>query len=214
MTGAKAPLLPTFRVSLSPGFVLLAGLVFFLDQNGLVSALIPAAVIHELGHMAALLLLDAPPRTLRATASGLFLDYAGELTLRGRLTAALAGPLAGLAASLIWAKLGAALESRAMLSAAGISFLLSIFNLLPVMPLDGGRALLALLERFWGRSPGKRVLNILGLFLPAAALAAGLFFPSRAILSPAAVWLLANNLFHKKPRTFPPGGLVKKLRTL
>ncbi|GAB6067093.1 site-2 protease family protein [Methylothermus subterraneus] len=80
---------------------------------------------------------------------------------RDMVWVALAGPGANLAMALGWAllaKLGMALAwpyvslPLAYMGAAGISFnvVLMVLNLLPLLPLDGGRVLLGLLPASWG----------------------------------------------------------------
>jgi Zn-dependent protease len=62
---------------------------------------------------------------------------------------ALAGPLLGtVGAAGLWA-IGAALNSRFLTALAFVGFLINLFNLLPVVPLDGGRAAAALHPALW-----------------------------------------------------------------
>lgn len=131
-------------VQFTVGFMLLASLLWLLDTSGLVSALLPAVIAHELGHAAALRLCRARVTMLRFEACGLRMDYGGCLSSTEELLCALAGPTAGAAYTLCSALLGRALESEFLLCSAGISLCLTAFNLLPAPMLDGGRALCAL----------------------------------------------------------------------
>jgi Zn-dependent protease len=61
----------------------------------------------------------------------------------------LAGPILGTAgAAVVWAA-GAAIDSDLLRAAAYVAFLLNLFNLIPITPLDGGRAVAALHPAIW-----------------------------------------------------------------
>ena len=111
--------------------------------------------------------------------------------------------LAGPAANLVLIVLCAALTQWELVKAASVAALfqmnltLMLFNLLPVLPLDGGRILYALLQRPLGESRALRLGIWLGRVLAAALLAAavGLGFRSgrwNLTLILAAVFLLAS----------------------
>lgn len=201
MSRTKNTPLPPFRLSFSPGFILLASLVYLFDSQGLVPALVPSVAIHELGHILALILLGAPPRALNASLSGFSIDYVGELEPPGQLAAALSGPLAGAAFALLCARSGVDLESSFLVLTAGVSCGLSLFNLLPVFPLDGGRVLNAGLGGIFGNRVSRAVMRLLGLSIPCGLIILGVFiFPGPA-LPAAGAWLLANEILKgKRPR--------------
>jgi Zn-dependent protease len=63
---------------------------------------------------------------------------------------ALAGPILGsIGAAVVWA-LGAAIGSDLLVALAFTGFFLNLFNLLPIVPLDGGRAVAAVHPALWG----------------------------------------------------------------
>lgn len=128
--------------------VLLAA--WFVLANGwepLVTVL-GAAALHELGHWIALRLLGARAAALRLSVLGAAMEVdSGRLSYGGELAAVLAGPAANLLAALALTALG---EGR-WPAAVGANLVLCAFNLLPVRPLDGGRALYLLVS--WAAGP-------------------------------------------------------------
>lgn len=128
----------------SAGFMLLASLLWLLDDSGILSALLPAALAHEFGHALALRCCGTRVTRIRFEACGLRMDYSGVLTDGEALLCALAGPGAGLLYAFAAACAGHILGGDYLLCTAGVSLLLSAFNLLPAPMLDGGRALSSL----------------------------------------------------------------------
>lgn len=181
------------RLEASPGAAFVAAALIYFLRGWELLALLPALLIHELGHTAAILALGLSLRGFRAEAGGFRLDYAGETTALGHALIAAAGPAAGFAyaalASRLWQQTG---QDWLCLS-AGISLLLSVFNLLPAPPLDGGRILTPLLDLLLGSSRGEQVGRILGYGVGLALCACGVLYALKgkgaAPLLPG-LWLL------------------------
>ena len=106
-----------------------------------------AAAVHELGHCLVLWLLSAPINGLKIGIFGaeLAADRRG-LSYPGELAAVLAGP----GANLLCAALLTLLGGTRWAVFSGANLVLCAFNLLPVRPLDGGRALYLLTARWAG----------------------------------------------------------------
>jgi len=107
--------------------------------------------VHELGHV-----IELRRQGVRASAP-LFIPFLGAVIGMKELPAdawkearvALAGPILGsLGAAAVWA-LGAALDSELLVAIAFVGFFLNLFNLIPIVPLDGGRAVAALHPVLW-----------------------------------------------------------------
>lgn len=129
------------RLEASPGFLLLLGALFWLDEGvGLLPWGLAACAVHELGHVAAAFFCGGRVERLSLTAVGaeLSFSYRAPLSYWQDSLVALAGPAVNLAAGgLFWA-LGRHLP-------AALSLGIGAFNLLPIQPLDGGRVMYGLL---------------------------------------------------------------------
>ena len=107
--------------------------------------------IHELGHV-----LEARRQGIKASAP-MFIPFLGALITLKELPPnawreaqiALAGPIVGSLGALATWGLGVALDSDLLVALAFVGFLLNLFNLLPIVPLDGGRAVAALHPAMW-----------------------------------------------------------------
>ena len=141
------------EIRISPGFWLL--LAWFGMANGWrpLLMLFGAAAIHELGHYAVLKAAGAEIRGLRIGIPGAVMeaDRSG-LSYGAELAAVLAGP----GVNLLCAMLLLRLDQDCWTAAAGAHLVLCLFNLLPIRPLDGGKALELLLSWIWGPTAGER----------------------------------------------------------
>ena len=142
------------RWEISAGAALLFALLYFFDDAGLVSALAPAVLAHELGHAAALRFYGARIRRVRIGVFGVELGYAGALSGGRAVFAIAAGPAAG-ALYAAAAFLCARGEGFWRLSGA-VSAALTAFNLLPALPLDGGR----LVEELAGEGLARKLSRV------------------------------------------------------
>lgn len=124
-----------YRFNISAGGVLLlAALYFFMDTSSF-AALMLAAAAHELGHIAALRLCGVRIRGFSADMGGAVISRSGGLSAAQELVCLAAGPGGGLIYALAVSFVGGGV----LLCSAGMSLVLSFFNLLPSLPLDGGR---------------------------------------------------------------------------
>ena len=149
-----------------------AALCLFLTGEELLALLLPVTV-HELGHLGALLALGFRPQSFRAEPGGFQIAYSGEGGALAHSLAAAAGPLAGLLYALAAAKLQPVLGFSWLYLSAGLSLALSLFNLLPALPLDGGQLLLQLACSLLGQRRGERLLRLLSFATSALLLALG-----------------------------------------
>ena len=156
-----------FSLEVRPGAVMLLSGLYFLLPLRWCARLALTVTVHELGHVAALILCGAQVCGLRMEGCGLVLRCTPTEGALRTVTAALAGPAAG-------AGLFCILRGLGYIACAELSLLFSCVNLLPVLPLDGGRALYAALSALAGERAAERTLDVLGLALPVALMVLGL----------------------------------------
>jgi Zn-dependent protease len=108
-------------------------------------------LVHELGHVLELRRQGVP------ASAPLFIPFLGAVVGMKQMPhnvwreaqVALAGPILGSLGALgVWIA-GEALDSELLVALAFTGFFLNLFNLLPVSPLDGGRAVAALHPALW-----------------------------------------------------------------
>lgn len=156
---------------------------WFALANGwrLLVVVLGAAALHEAGHALVLRILGIPIAQIRLGICGAEMTYDGRLlSYGGELLAVLAGPGVNFLC-------GAALSAAGLPAAAGAHWLLGGFNLLPVRPLDGGRAMHLVLCWLLGPSLGERLTCGIGgmtALLLAGILAAVMY------ASGGSLWLL------------------------
>lgn len=174
--------------------LLLAAIIYFVaDMDKILAVLIPAAV-HELGHIFTLRLLGLRIKGFRAELKGFCICYSGYTGALGHALAAASGPMSGLLYAMAASVMGERLVSSWLELSAGVSLLLSLFNLLPALPLDGGRIVYAFSGIFLREAAAVRLCNILGLATGGVLLLCGVWLMLNGYglaMALAAVWLLA-----------------------
>jgi Zn-dependent protease len=107
--------------------------------------------VHEMGHVLALRregIKASAPMFIPFLGAAIFSKSLGENAL-AEARVGLAGPILGSLGAALVAIAGAITGSPLLLALAYLGFLLNLFNLLPVVPLDGGRAMAAMSPAFW-----------------------------------------------------------------
>ena len=135
--------------TLSPWLVLAVCLFYCADPMGLFWPFLGACFFHELGHAAA---IWAFGRQIAAVHLGFLGAVIQTQTLSyfQEVVCALAGPAVNLACGCLF--------RTAAADFAALSLLLALFNLLPLYPLDGGRALQAMLRQWLAERACRLVL--------------------------------------------------------
>lgn len=140
-------------------FLLMAWLTLTGGAVGMWAALyVP---VHEMGHLLCLWRMGVPVREIHVSAAGVVIHRGREFSsLSQQALCALSGPLLPLPlAGVLWG------AGEAMMVGAQAFFLLSLFHLLPIWPLDGGQALFCLLLSFLSPVTAARFIRVFSFLL-------------------------------------------------
>lgn len=138
------------RVEPGFGFFFCLSLFLVLDGSGMGGRCLAAVVLHELGHLAALKLLRIRVNQIRLKPCGIEIRRAAAPSLGAELAVNLAGPLTNLLLAAGSARLG-------WLSFSAVNCALGLFELCPLPLLDGGQALMNLMQRHFPLSTAERI---------------------------------------------------------
>ena len=175
------------RLRISPGVPLLLAAFVWLASPLLLGAILSAAVCHELGHWLVLRRVGGRIQRLHITVFGAEMQVDDRrISYGGELLTAAAGPVSNLLLAAAMGLLGRWWEPLYLL--AGAQAVLGCFNLLPILPLDGGRMLW--LALCWGTDPflADRVTQAVSLAAAGLLTVAGAALARR---SPFLLWTAA-----------------------
>lgn len=156
---------PSIEWEVRPGFCLYLAFVLLLLPLRWLLAALAAGALHETGHLLALSFLRLPVRSIHLEAAGARI-LAGPGTEKQELFCAAAGPLTGFLVSLLFPWFP---------RLAFCAFCQAVFNLLPLMPFDGGRVLRCGVILIFGKGRGARIFNMTERIFCMLLLALGVF---------------------------------------
>ena len=164
-------------------FVVQAAAAWRLGHGRALWAGLLALLAHEAAHVLAARAMGLRVEALELMPFGGVARMESACTLRPGQEAALA--LAGPAVSLLLALATAALaRGIAARDFFRMNTVLCLVNLLPVLPLDGGRALRAALAGRLGRARATRALSLAGAALGAGLVALGVWAAANGVVNP------------------------------
>ncbi len=135
------------KFGVTVGFFGIICLMLYIDKSGLMLPTLLATIIHEFGHLLALLLLKHKPQKVILKVGAVLIVGNFNLTPLGELVLNLAGPFINLILFLIFWYTCHPYNIPFITNFALINLVLGVFNLLPVTGLDGGSILYLLLSK-------------------------------------------------------------------
>ena len=144
-------------------------LFYFTKQIEVYALIMIFALIHELGHLLAGLIMGMKPEKIEIMPFGVSISFKikvkeynkrvkkGNLLEIKKIIVALAGPITNFIIILITYNLNMDLLKSILIIYT--NFLIMIFNLVPIYPLDGGRILKGILYIFLGKRKSEKYVN-------------------------------------------------------
>ena len=167
------------KIIVSPAWVAFMGVLYYFDPLDLFTSFFMAILLHEMGHILALLVYGVPVRQFRLELSGAVL-VTGSMDYRREIICSIAGPLANLLAQGLYGTYPVF---------AFACLLLATINLLPIYPLDGGRILRATLLLHHSESQMMTILYKTALYTAVFLLVIG---TSLSLFFHAGIWPLLS----------------------
>ena len=164
-----------FRIDLTIFIFLI--IFYFTKQIEIYAMIMLFALIHELGHLLAGLLMGMKPEKIELMPFGVSISFKikveeynkkikkGNMLEIKKILVALAGPLTNFIIIIITSNIN--IELFKALIIIYTNFLIMIFNLLPIYPLDGGRILKGILHINFGIQKSEFYTNIISKIIVA-----------------------------------------------
>lgn len=161
------------RVNINPGFLVLQLCAVLVIGLKCAMYAFASALIHELGHFAAIALLGGRVSAFNLGAAGAEIRYVGNMSYKSDFIVAVAGPCANIAAAFLAARLLNSDWAEYKNLFAGANMIYAVINLVPISITDGGRALSAAVGSTLGANAAERLVAALDAVFSVGALICG-----------------------------------------
>lgn len=168
------------KIYISVLFVAVITFMLILDKTGLAPYCLLSVAIHELSHLIAMKLENCAPREIRLTPASVGIIREFKCSISAEKKIAFAGPFGNIITGIIFIVLFLIFKKTAILQFALLNFVTAVFNLLPVLELDGGTILICILVS--NKVPREKAERILRLITLAVSLLA-IFFATLLALN-------------------------------
>lgn len=150
-------------VKIEIGFLFTASAAFLLvfNMNDSIRLGILFSLIHEIGHLTAIILFKEKPERISFGLFGMTIVRKNDLTqnYRKEFFTALAGPFMNFIIALIFYIVNLKYSDELNQKIIIVNLIIGSFNMMPVFALDGGRALESVLKMHFSENTGEKILK-------------------------------------------------------
>lgn len=139
-------------------FAAVVTLMLATDRTGMILPTLFAVIMHEIGHLFAMWVLDCTPKRIKLIPASVQITSPFTKRYKNDVIIALCGPLVNLILFLTLYFNYLAFKNQLTLCYALLNLIIFSFNSLPVNGLDGGTLLKALLSKYYG--PDKATVSV------------------------------------------------------
>ena len=171
--------------------------LLFWGNADRIKAVFLAVAVHEASHLLALSAFHCRVSAIKLRLNGLCICYSGIDRPIEAFFSNIAGPVGGLVFSFLGKLCQHGLLPEWLFVSFRISLFLSLFNFMPVCPLDGGAAVRILLESRLEHNETEKILRNFGGFFSVLLIFSGLACILKNCgfgVSLAGVWILCANI--------------------
>lgn len=176
--------------------------VYYFYGLEIIIAFIASVCVHELGHIAGIILFGGRIKSFSLEAGGFSMDGAGLVSRIGEIFALSFGPALGIILAAACVCINFSKYDYVFKAMGRISFWLSVYNLLPAMPLDGGRITERMLSVIISREKSEKILETSGVISGISTALMGAFSSKLIFVGGGICLLIAQT------------GIVKRRRVL
>lgn len=147
------------KVEINLKIILLGILFFVLKQLDVYLLFILFITLHEMAHLVVGMWLGLRPKVFKINPLGVAVEFymVQAKSRMKKITTYLAGPSLNFIMGIIF--MGVPIKEELKIQIVYTNFLLALFNLIPIMPLDGGKILKELLLKKIGHKQATIVMN-------------------------------------------------------
>lgn len=152
-----------FGIKTEIGFLFTASIAFLLvfNVNDVIRLSVLFSLIHELGHLIAIMLCKEKPERISFGPFGMTIVRENDITqdYQKEFLTAIAGPVTNFLTALVFFLINTKYQNELLLKIIFVNLIIGSFNIMPVFALDGGRALESLLKLYFEEETSERILK-------------------------------------------------------